>query len=228
MVGRAAVNFVSGGKNGAYFFDGDKYVRIEWTPGQYGDHITFGPTEFAKEWKSLREAKFSRIDAILPIPGHENRAYFFSGSQYARVQFTPGDGSKEETLGGVRSIRDNWVSLAKVGWDHLDAAMLVPGETNQAYFFSGNEYCRVSFKEGVAKSDELLEGPNLIRHHWPRLGLSQVDTTLPDPKAAEKVYGFSGSEAWRVKLIPGGGVDVLNGPTKASEYWQSLHKAGFY
>ncbi|QRV92977.1 hemopexin domain protein [Ceratobasidium sp. AG-Ba] len=228
MVGRAAINFVSGGKNGAYFFDGPKYVRIEWTPGEYGDRITFGPTEFTKEWKALKEAGFSRIDAILPCPGHENRAYFFSESKYARIQFTPGDGSKEEILGGVRSIHDNWKSIVKAGWSQVDAAMLVPGEENQAYFFSGNEYCRVLFKEGAAEPDELLEGPNLIRHHWSRLGLSQVDTTLPDPKAPEKVYGFSGSEAWRVKLIPGGGVDVLNGPTKASEYWQSLHKAGFY
>ncbi|KAG8739442.1 hypothetical protein FRC10_005614 [Ceratobasidium sp. 414] len=225
MVGRAALNIV--GQNVTYFFNDDKYCKVSWTPDQGGDTVTFGPTETFKEWKTLKEAGFARIDAILPIPGNVNKAYFFCGSQYARIQFTPSS-PEEKTIGGIHSITGSWGSLAKAGFERVDAAMIVPGTTDQAYFFSGNEFCRVRFKEAVSSTDELLDGPHMIRDRWSGSGFQTIDTIVPSPTSAKHIYVFSGTKASRLILVPGGGVETDVGPSNAADYWPSLHKAGFY
>ncbi|QRV75854.1 hemopexin domain protein [Ceratobasidium sp. AG-Ba] len=225
MVGRGAINFTDRGHGVTYFFDNDKYVWCNWTPGKYDDNIGWGPTHW--DWVALIETKFPRVDAILPCPGEVNRGYFFCGDQYARIQFTPRDGKNQKLLGGVRPLSE-WHSLVKAGFDRVDAAMIVPGTTDQAYFFSRNEFCRVSFKEGSAAPDELLEGPFLIRERWPNLGFKTIDTIIPDPSSPNQAYVFSGDKAARIALVVGGGVDVKTGPMNAAEYWKSLHGAGFY
>ncbi|KAG9126089.1 hypothetical protein FRC07_004932 [Ceratobasidium sp. 392] len=226
MVGRAALNALTEGKNTTYFFHGDKYVKIAWTPGAGGDKVQYGPTETWNEWKTLKEAGFTHIDAILPIPGHANRAYFFCGDKYVRTEFTPGT-SKEENVGRVHSISE-WHSLKKAGFNHVDAALNVPGTTDQAYFFCGNKMARVSFKEGVGSPDELKEGPHMICDHWSGLGFHSIDTIIPHPTSNEHAYVFSGNQACRIVLLPGGGVDRDVGPKDAASYWPSLHQAGFY
>ncbi|KAG8706115.1 hypothetical protein FRC12_007188 [Ceratobasidium sp. 428] len=228
MVGRSAVNFaLKDGSTLSYFFNGPKYVEIAWKPGSSDDCITYGPTEFAKEWLSLKETGFDRIDAILPIPGHDNRAYFFCGDKYARIEYAPGS-SKEKIIGGVRSIHHNWSTIKKANFDQVDAAMIVPGTTNQAFIFCRNEYIHVSFKEGTANSDELLDGPHMTRERWNRLGWQTIDTIIPHPTSSEQAYVFSGKEAGRVALVPGGGPYFETGPSEAATYWPSLKKAGFY
>ncbi|KAG9080193.1 hypothetical protein FRC06_006964 [Ceratobasidium sp. 370] len=225
MVGRAALNIVN--QNVTYFFKDDKYAKVTWTPDHGGDSVTYGPKETWNEWKSLKEAGFARIDAILPIPGNVNKAYFFCGDKYARIQFTPSS-SEEQILGGVRSIANNWGSLVKAGFNHVDAAMIVPGTTDQAYFFCGNEFCRVLFKEGASSPDELLDGPHMIRDRWSGLGFRTIDTVVPSPTSAKHAYVFSGAQAARIILVPGGGVQTDVGPRNAADYWPSLHQAGFY
>ncbi|KAG9100975.1 hypothetical protein FS749_011255 [Ceratobasidium sp. UAMH 11750] len=225
MVGRAALNIVN--QNVTYFFHGDKYCKVSWQPDHGGDSVSYGPTEIFKEWKTLKEAGFDRIDGILPIPGTKDKAYFFCRDKYARIQFTPSS-SEEQTLGGVRTIADNWHSLAKAGFERVDAAMIVPGTTDQAFFFCGNEFCRVSFKEGASSPDELLDGPHMIRDRWSGLDFQTIDTIVPSPTSAKHAYVFSKDRAARVILVPGGGVQTDVGPSKAADYWPSLHKAGFY
>ncbi|QRW04761.1 hemopexin domain protein [Ceratobasidium sp. AG-Ba] len=227
MVGRAAVNFIHGDKTTTYFFKDGEYVRVQWTPGSNDDRVTFGPAKITDHWKALSDAGFGRVDAILPIAGKENRAYFFCGGEYARIQYTPGDGPEGQILGGVRSL-NNWRSLATAGWDCVDAAILVPGTMDQAYFFSRNEFCRVSFKEGSGSADELLEGPYLIQQRWSNLGFQTIDTIIPSPSSPNQAYVFSGGFAARIELVVGGGVDVKAGPMSAAEYWQSLGEVGFY
>jgi hypothetical protein len=225
MVGRAATNIT--GTNQSYFFKGDKYVKYSWAPGSTDDSISYGPTEFVKEWASLKEAGFSQIDAILPIPGHDHRAYFFSGSKYARIEYIPG-APGDKILGGVRSIADNWGSLKKAGFDHVDGALIVPGTTDQAYFFSGEKYCRVSFTEGTGTKDELLDGPKEITTGWSVIKLKSVDTIFPEPGSNKGTYAFSGSQYVRFNLVVGGYDELVTGPKDVAPYWPSLHKAGFY
>ncbi|KAF8601636.1 hypothetical protein BDV93DRAFT_585062 [Ceratobasidium sp. AG-I] len=224
MVGRAATNIT--GQNQSYFFKGDKYVKINWTPGTTDDTIAYGPTEFIKEWASLKETGFKQIDAILPIPGHDHRAYFFSGDKYARIEYVPG-APGDKILGGVRSIKDNWASVAKAGFDHLDAAIMVPGTTDQAYILCGEQYCRINFREGK-NDDELLDGPKAITTGWGAMKFKSVDTIIPEPSTTHGAYAFCGDQYARMKIVVGGYDDLVTGPKDVAPYWPSLKKAGFY
>ncbi|CAE6455614.1 unnamed protein product [Rhizoctonia solani] len=224
MVGRAATNIT--GTNQSYFFKGDKYAKIKWTPGKTDDEISYGPTEFVKEWASLKEAGFSQVDAILPIPGHDHRAYFFSGSKYARIEYVPG-GPGDKILGGVRSIADNWASVKKAGFDHIDGALAVPGATDQAYIFSGEKYIRIRYTEGK-NDDELLDGPKAITTGWSVAKFKSIDTIIPRPGNDQNAYIFSGDKYVQIKVNVGGYDDLISDQRDVAPYWPSLHKAGFY
>ncbi|KAB5588700.1 Albumin-2 [Ceratobasidium theobromae] len=225
MVGRGALNIA--GHNQTYFFHGDKYVKINWSPDQGGDSIQYGPTEFAKEWPTLKEAGFAQVDAILPIPGHQYRAYFFCGSHYARIDFTPSEPG-DKILGGVHPIHGYWRSLEKAGFTTVDGAIQVPGHSDQAYFFSGEHYVRVRWTEGVV-NDELLEGPTPIKYLWPQTGFDQIDTIIPWPGQHDGAYIFSGDYYVRVRSIDSSGDHTPpHQNAVVSRSWSSLHKAGFY
>ncbi|KAG8793989.1 hypothetical protein FRC12_000953 [Ceratobasidium sp. 428] len=228
MVGRAAIRIY--GRDQYHFFSGNTYARIDWTPG-HRDALVYGPAQLTDDWKSLREAGFSQIDAILPIPDQVYEAFVFSGTQFCRIRYLVDHGD-DELLTTVSSITPQWDSLAKAGFDHIDGAMVVPGTTDQAYFFSGTRLCRVAFNLGPDQPDELLEGPYELCERWSKLGLHTVDTMLPSPYMTlctlTHAYVFSGTQAARINLVPGGGVDVMTGPISAATYWPSLHEAGYY
>jgi len=225
MVGRAATNIT--GTKQTYFFKGNQYVKINFgTPGQTDDTIAYGPTEFVKEWASLKETGFSRIDAILPIPGHDHRAYFFSGSKYARIEYVPSAGG-DKVLGGVRSIAENWASIKKAGFDHVDAALPVPGTTDQAYIFSDDQYARIRWTE-LKNDDELLDGPKPITTGWGKTGLNSFDTIIQVPGSDKDTYVFSYNQYSRINLVVGGNDELITGPKDVAPYWPSLKKAGFY
>ncbi|KAG8717247.1 hypothetical protein FRC08_007909 [Ceratobasidium sp. 394] len=228
MVGRAAIKIY--GCDQYHFFSGNLYVRVDWMPG-HRDTLAYGPTEFVNDWKSLRDAGFSRIDAILPIPDEVYEAFVFSGTQFCRIRYLVGQ-NDDVLLSSVGSITSYWSSLAKAGFDHVDGAMIVPGSTDQAFFFSGSKFCRVLFNVGLGRSDELLEGPREISERWAKLGFQTIDTMLPSPYTAlstlTHAYVFSEDRAARINLVPGGDVDVLTGPLGAAAYWPSLGDAGFY
>ncbi|CAE6424551.1 unnamed protein product [Rhizoctonia solani] len=224
MPGRAALNIP--GTSESYWFKGDKYVKYKWTPGTTDDSISYGPTEFAKEWESLKEAGFSQIDGILPIPGQDRRAYFFSGDKYARIEYVvgaPGD----KILGGVRSIADSWPSLKKAGFNRVDGGLIVPGKTDEAYIFSGDQYVRIRFTEGQT-NDELLDGPKAITTGWSVIKFQSIDTIIPNPKNNQNAYIFSGDKYVQIKVNVGGYDDLISDHRDVAPYWPGLHKAGFY
>ncbi|CAE6413906.1 unnamed protein product [Rhizoctonia solani] len=224
MVGRAALNIT--GTDESYWFKGDKYVRYKWTPGTTTDSISYGPTEFVKEWASLKEAGFPQIDAILPVPGQDRRAYFFCGDKYARIEYVvgaPGD----KILGGVRPIKGNWLSLDKAGFSSVDGALMVPGSNDQAYVFSGEQYCRIKFTEGQI-NDELLDGPKPITVGWSVMKFSSVDTIIPRPGNNQNAYVFSGDKYVQIKVNVGGYDELISDHRDVAPYWPGLHKAGFY
>jgi hypothetical protein len=224
MAGVAATNIT--GKNQSYFFQGDRYVKINWTPGKTDDTIAYGPTEFAKEWASLKEAGFGWVDAILPIPGHDHRAYFFCGDKYARIEYVPG-APGDKILGGVRPIKGNWLSLDKAGFTSVESALIVPGTTDQAYIFNGEQYCRIRFTEGKI-DDELLDGPKPVKDGWSATGFDSFDIIIPRPESSHGAYIFSGDKYVQIKVAVGGYDDVVSEPRDIGKYWPSLVKAGFY
>ncbi|KAG8734025.1 hypothetical protein FRC10_011999 [Ceratobasidium sp. 414] len=228
MVGRAAVKIF--GCDQYHFFSGEMYVRIDCTPGQC-DSVVHGPAEFVHDWKSLRDAGFSQVDAILPIPDQVNEAFVFSGTKFCRIRYLF-DHNDDELLAGVDSITPRWSSLTKAGFNYVDGAMVVPGTANQAYFFSGSRFCRVELRTGSDQSGELLEGPYELCERWTKLGFQAIDTIIPGQyttlNSLTNAYVFSGTRTAQINLVPGGDVDIMTGPTRASAYWPSLHDAGFY
>jgi hypothetical protein len=158
---------VPGHDGEVYFFSGTKYVRIKFVPGTPEEHIVFGPANIADEWKALAKAGFATVDAVLPVPGHDCQAYFFSGNQYAKIKFTPGT-PNEEVLYGPTSIVGQWKTLNQAGFDTIDAVFAVPGHEGQAYFFSGSQYVKIKFVPSSG-TEEILYGPTRITKEWKTL-----------------------------------------------------------
>ncbi|CAE6437405.1 unnamed protein product [Rhizoctonia solani] len=224
MPGRGACNIIDKGQS--YFFKGDKYVKINWTPDKADSTIAYGPTEFVKDWPSLKEAGFDRVDAILPIFGYDYHAYFFCGDKYAHIEYVP-DGTGDKILGGVRPIKGNWLSLDKAGFSSVDGALMLPGSKDKAYIFSGEQYCRIRFTEGQV-NDELLDGPRPITLGWSGMKFSKIDTIIPRPGSDDGAYVFSDRKYVQLKVVVGGYSEPVSDPRDVAPYWPSLHKAGFY
>ncbi|KAL0635194.1 hypothetical protein Q9L58_005840 [Maublancomyces gigas] len=212
----------------AYFFKRSDYARIDnINVGKGGDTLAAGPSTIAKTWPSLAQAGFTTVDAALDMGG--GTAYFFSGTQYARVD-NIGVGKGGDTLGaGPTNITAAWPSLAKAKFTTVDAVLSMGGGT--AYFFSGTQYARVD-NIGVGKGgDTLGAGPTLITAGWPSLAKAKftiVDAVLG--MGSGKAYFFSGSLYARIDNINvGHGGDTLGaGPSEVASSWESLHKAGFW
>lgn len=215
---------VPGHSGEAYFFHGAKYARIRFVPSSPDEQIIYGPAEIAREWKTLAQAGFSTIDAALPVPDHQGQVYFFSGTRYVRVEFTPGTPT-ERIVFGPANIADEWKSLVKVGFETVDAVLPVPGHDGQAYFFSGNQYAKISFVPGTP-TEEVVFGPRIIVDEWKTLdqaGFDTVDAALPVPGHDGQAYFFSGSQYVKIKFVPSSGTEeILYGPTRTVKEWKSL------
>jgi hypothetical protein len=155
-------------KNEAYFFSGTRYVRIRYVPGTYKEDIVFGPKRIVDEWKTLAKAEFDTVDAVLPVPGQKNKAYFFSGNKYAQIRFAP-DSPDEEIVFGPKRIVDEWKTLGQAGFDTIDAVIPVPGFEKQAYFFSGSQYVRIQFEPNAAEPEKIITPPTRIATKWKSL-----------------------------------------------------------
>ncbi|KAF8595870.1 hypothetical protein BDV93DRAFT_611192 [Ceratobasidium sp. AG-I] len=227
MVHRAALN-IPGSNFDTYFFKDEKYVLVNWAPGGHGT-IVHGPAMFAKDSTALRETGFTSIDAILPIPDHSRKAYFFSGPEYALVDFFPNN-SIEDRLLSLGTISADWSSLREAGFDHVDGALPVPNSTKQAFVFSGNKYCRIKYPKDVENSDELLEGPTNIVTGWNAMGFTSVDTIFPQPgTSGDRAYVFSGDKCVRTQVTSYGQGAQSSGPYDLAAAWRdSLAKIGFY
>ncbi|QRV90651.1 hemopexin domain protein [Ceratobasidium sp. AG-Ba] len=226
MAGLGTISFERDGHHNTYFFHADKYVYIQWRPGHEDDRIAYGPRDWQTTGKCWQESGFKRVDAALPIPGQVNHTYVFSEDKYCTIFFNPGS-NDNGVLGRVHSITE-WKSLVKAGFTQINAAMMVPGTTDEAYFFSGNEFCRVRFKPGASSPDELLDGPHMIRDRWEHLGFPRVDRIVPNPEHPDRAYVFYGDQCAQIRFVPGGEVEIWYGPKPTAQYWKSLHQAGFY
>lgn len=229
MSGSTRASFQIQGKTGeAYFFDGTQYARIGGiTPGTTDDHIITGPKDNTDYWPSLKKAGFETVDSVLPINAEE--AYFFSGTQYARIgKIIPGT-TEDYVITGPKSTVDYWPSLNKAGFKSVDAVL--PISASEAYFFSGTQYVRIAGIVPGTTDDHIVTGPKGITDYWPSLnkaGFKTLDNVLPI--TAGEAYFFSGTQYARIGgIVPGTTDDyIITGPKDVASYWPSLKKAGFY
>ncbi|KAE8446430.1 hypothetical protein EG329_012035 [Mollisiaceae sp. DMI_Dod_QoI] len=149
--------------NEAYFFSGDKYALVNINDRR----IVQGPHVTTTRWPSLKSARFTMIDAVLPHPNNNGEAYFFSGNLYALIKINPGT-SNDYIVNGPKQIMTEWPSLRSAGFDTVDAVLPNPNNQREAYFFSRENYALISIKPGT-NDDKIVNGPKLVSEGWPSL-----------------------------------------------------------
>jgi Hemopexin len=184
------------------------------------DKITHtGPYSISEKWLSLRQAGFSSVDAVMPVPNVPNQLYFFRGKNYVRINF-----NNDSILAGPYSIVDKWVSLRKAGFATVDAVYPHPTVYTDAYFFRGTKYVRINVVDDTIR----YNGPHTITDRWASLrnaGFTCVDTVLPHPTELNDVFFFYRDQYVRINFNE----DTIHyGPSKTATAWKSLHAAGFY
>ncbi|BCR89700.1 uncharacterized protein ACHE_50898A [Aspergillus chevalieri] len=160
-----------------------QYSRIEFTPGI--------PAQAPQTSASL-------VDTVVPVQGHRDQLYVFFGGRYLEIKIddNPNDNSVN---GGARTIPSGWKSLEKVGFDIVDAAVVVPGNTNQLYFF------------------ELKGWPNLVE-----AGFDAINAIVESPSGEDVYYVFCGDKYAKIK-IDTSRKDTLNLSTRLiSSGWKTL------
>ncbi|CAI7660355.1 unnamed protein product [Penicillium crustosum] len=151
-----------------------------------------------------------------------NQAWFWSGTQYARVTYTPG--GSDETVAGPSRVRDKWTALANEDIGSVDAVCPVPGNEKRLYVFSGSNYMKLELDtESLVTTVET--GLTPITNGWQTLGRAgwdRIDAAMVVPKSEKNMYFFRGKEwidvSWDDRLVSHGTI---------AESWPSLVKAKF-
>ena len=58
------------------------------------------------------------------------------------------DTTNDYIIAGPKNILAEWPSLKKAGFARLDAVLPSPANSNEAYFFSGEQYALINIKQG--------------------------------------------------------------------------------
>lgn len=203
-----------------YVFKGDRYVCIKVIPNTIIDQIVWGPKKYDTAWKSLIAAGFHKVDAIIPVPDNKGKIWVFSGTQYARIDFT-----EDAVTFGPAPIAENWPSLVQAGFTSVDAIFQTPGESHHAYVFFQNRFARITLTPGKPES-AIVFGPAAIADHWKNLagaGFTSVDTIIPTPGVPSDGYFFKGDQYMRLTVEPNQiQTKVYFGPASVKTHWPSL------
>ncbi|KAG8723688.1 hypothetical protein FRC09_002222 [Ceratobasidium sp. 395] len=150
----------------AYFFSRDKYALINTSPGTTKDYIINGPKKIATEWPALEKAGCKTVDAVLPVPGVEKQAYFFCGSRYSIIKYTPGT-TDDVVIQEPRYTAIDWPSLAGIGFHVIHSVLPSSTNPNQAYFFYGDRYVLVTVRHDT--KSKRIRGPRPVYKEWASL-----------------------------------------------------------
>jgi hypothetical protein len=117
------------------------------------------PTKIANQWPSITEAGFTRLDAVAPVPGKNDKFYVFRGSQYIRIHVDAA--TLKDSMTEHRVARDiqTWSTIKNAGFTTIDAAMRVPAKDDPLYFFSGGKYLRCKLDMSSLSDTPYDSGP---------------------------------------------------------------------
>jgi Hemopexin len=199
-----------------YFFSGNRYIRV--TRGEAGaGTVDPGYPAPISDW-GWGAFGANGIDAAL-YSG--SKCYFFSGSQYIRV--TRGEtGAGTVDPGYPAPISSNW-GWGAFGANGIDAALY---SGSKCYFFSGNQYIRVTRGEtGAGTVDPGYPASISPDWSWGTFGANGIDAAL---YSVAKCYFFSGSRYIRVTRGDTGAGTVDAGyPAPISNWgWGSFGASG--
>ncbi|PYI13026.1 Hemopexin, partial [Aspergillus violaceofuscus CBS 115571] len=152
-------------------------------------------------------------------------AYFFSVEKYCRVKWEPYT-SEETRTWGPALIKDHWKSLAKAGFETVDAILPVQGTEDELYFFRGLEVVQIKFTP-KAGGDTIVDGPLKTLDKWKSLAgttIERVGAAVAVPGVPGQAYLFSGKNYVKINLDK----DKIEwGPDEIAKKWPGLTKAGF-
>lgn len=150
----------------AYFFSGDHYIRVDGIRvGENSDNLAVKPTPIHSNWRSIKEAGFDIIDAVLPMG--DGVAYFFSGNKYIRVSSIAVGKNTDILDVKPTEIVNGWPSLKEAGFKSIVAVLSI-GDSD-AYFFSGSQYVRVKDIVIGKGGDKMVNKVYEVTDNWPSL-----------------------------------------------------------
>jgi hypothetical protein len=170
-----------------YFFSGSQYIRV--TRGDTGPgSVDAGYPAPISRWGWPNGFGANGIDGALYS---NTKCYFFSGSQYIRV--TRGETGPGSVDAGYPAPISRWGWPNGFGANGIDAALY---SVTKDYFFSGNQYIRVTRGDtGPGSVDAGYPAP-ISRWGWPNgFGANGIDAAL---YSGSKCYFFSGNQYIRV------------------------------
>ncbi|KAG8705916.1 hypothetical protein FRC09_002692, partial [Ceratobasidium sp. 395] len=104
-----------GHPNQAYFFSGNKFVRVEFQVGTTNDKIVDGPKSIHEGWPHM---PFKQIDMALARPDNDQMGvYMFSEDQYCQLQVDVG-GPNDRIISKEREVAKYWPALKEAGFYH--------------------------------------------------------------------------------------------------------------
>ncbi|CAI8609929.1 unnamed protein product [Vicia faba] len=134
--------FRSSKVNECYLFVKDKYVVLNYAPGEKKKDIIKGPCLISDGFPMV--AKMSAENVIdCAFNTHHNEAFFFFEKQCEKIDYAP-DSTKSELLSGPTSIIEAFPCLDHtVHKDGIDAAFL--STRKNVYLFKGHRYTRIDY-----------------------------------------------------------------------------------
>ena len=145
----------------AYFFKGNRYIRVNMGPSPNDAMDPGYPKPIAGNWPGWPPDFLQGIDAA--VPWNTGKAYFFKGSRYIRVNMgaPPNDAMDP---GYPQPIAGNWPGWPPDFLQGIDAG--VPWSTGKAYFFKGDRYIRVNMAPHPHNTMD-KDYPKPIAGNWP-------------------------------------------------------------
>lgn len=205
-----------------YFFNRSRYVRADGVnaTGNQGP-AAIGPVQIFTHWRSLQQAGFDSVDAVLHVGG--GVAYFFRGTQYIRVDHIEVGQDTDVLAVAPTDIATGWPSIAAAGFVTVDAALSMGNGV--AYFFSDTRYIRVQGIVVGQGGDNVAFGPTEIINEWPSLnnaGFWSVDAVFS--VGDNEAYFFSGSRNVRVGniIVAAGGDHIIGQVNQTVDNWPAL------
>ncbi|KAL4998231.1 hypothetical protein BDV10DRAFT_194536 [Aspergillus recurvatus] len=138
------------------------------------------------------------VDAVFYHKGIQ-QAYLFGGCRYARIEFVPQDEGYYFFGARFARIKLKLTNLGQAGFDTIDAALPVPGDSGEAYIFRGVNYVRINVCQ-----NRIVYGPAKLTVEWPGLtkaGFDSFDAACPEPGSTNGMaYFLKGDQYVKIRV----------------------------
>lgn len=93
----------------------------------------------------------------------DKEAYLFKGDKYARIDY-----GTNRLVQSIKNIIDGFMCFRGTIFENGIDAAFASHKTNEAYFFKGEYYARVTFTPGTTY-DYIMDGVRRTLDYWPSL-----------------------------------------------------------